>query len=141
MLVRVEAAPINPSDLGALLAGCDIAKGKSSGSEDKTVFQAPISPLKMEKLSSRINRSMPVGNEGAGVVIAAGKSDGVQAMIGKTVGMIGGSMYSEYRTLSIQKCLLMNDGVSSRDAAETLLGREHTPCERYPKTRAGETIK
>ena len=84
---------------------------------------------------------MPVGNEGAGVVIAAGKSDEAQAMIGKTVGMIGGSMYSEYRTLSIQQCLLMNDGVSSRDAAETLLGREHTPCERYPKTRAGETIK
>jgi len=117
VLVKVEAAPINPSDLGLLLAMSDVSKAAQSGTGDNPVVTAPISENIMGALAARVDQSMPVGNEGAGVVIGAGTSDEAQALMGKTVAVLGGAMYSEYRTLKTHQCLVMNEGVSSKEGA------------------------
>ena len=117
VLVRVEASPINPSDLGLLLAMSDVSKASQSGSDESPVITAPINENVMAALSARVDQSMPAGNEGAGVVVAAGSSDEAQSLMGKTVAVLGGAMYSEYRTLKTHQCLVMNEGVTSKEAA------------------------
>ena len=117
VLVKVEASPINPSDLGMLLAMADISKASQSGSEDNPVVNAPIGEAVMAAMAARVGHPMPVGNEGAGVVIATGSSEEAKALMGKTVAVLGGAMYSEYRTLKTHQCLVMNEGVSSKEAA------------------------
>ena len=59
----------------------------------------------MSGLAARIGESMPVGNEGAGIVVAAGSSDEAQALLGRTVAIIGGATYAEYRCLPAAMCL------------------------------------
>ena len=117
VLLKVEAAPINPSDLALLLAYADISKADLSGTDSNPLVTAPINPKLMRALAPRIDKSMSAGNEGAGTVIAAGKSDEAQALMGKTVAGLGPPMYSEYRTLKVHQCLQMPPGVSSRQAA------------------------
>ena len=117
VLVKVEASPINPSDLGMLLAMADISKASQLGSEDNPVVNAPIGEAVMTAMAARVGHPMPVGNEGAGVVIATGSSEEAKALMGKTVAVLGGAMYSEYRTLKTHQCLVMNEGVSSKEAA------------------------
>lgn len=118
VLVRVEAAPINPSDLGLLLGMADITKATQGGTAESPTVTAPISPAIMKMLAARVGQAMPPGNEGGGVVVAAGSSDAAQALLGKTVGCIGGGgMYGEYRTLSLGQLIPMNDGVTPREAA------------------------
>ena len=97
VLVRIEAAPINPSDLGLLLATADAQTATSSGTDDNPVVTAPIPPQTLRGLAGRSGQSMPVGNEGAGVVVAGGSSHEAQALLGKTVAIIGGATYAEYR--------------------------------------------
>ena len=117
VLLKVEAAPINPSDLALLLAYADISKADLSGTDSNPLVTAPINPKLMRALAPRIDKSMSAGNEGAGTVIAAGKSDEAQVLMGKTVAGLGPPMYSEYRTLKVHQCLQMPPGVSSRQAA------------------------
>ncbi len=117
VLLKVEASPINPSDLALLLAYADVSKAELSGTDSNPLVTAPISPKLMHALAPRIDKSMSAGNEGAGTVIAAGKSDEAQALMGKTVAGFGPPMYSEYRTLKVHQCLEMPPGVSSRQAA------------------------
>ena len=117
VLLKVEAAPINPSDLALLLAYADISKADLSGTDSNPLVTAPINPKLMRALAPRIDKSMSAGNEGAGTVIAAGKSDEAQVLMGKTVAGLGPPMYSEYRTLKVHQCLEMPPGVSSRQAA------------------------
>ena len=117
VLLKVEASPINPSDLGLLLAYANVSKAEFSGTKSNPVVTAPINPKLMDALAPRIDKSMSAGNEGAGTVIAAGKSDEAQALMGKTVAGLGPPMYSEYRTLKVHQCLEMLPGVSSRQAA------------------------
>ena len=117
VLVKVEASPITPSDLGMLLAMADISKASQLGSEDNPVVNAPIGEAVMTAMAARVGLPMPVGNEGAGVVIATGSSEEAKALMGKTVAVLGGAMYSEYRTLKTHQCLVMNEGVSSKEAA------------------------
>src|SRR5438876_5433897 len=71
VIVRIDASPINPSDQGLLFAGTDMSTAKASGSADKPVVTAPISPAAMKALAGRLDQSLPVGNEGAGVVVQA----------------------------------------------------------------------
>ncbi len=99
VVVRIEAAPINPSDLGLLLASADLETIAASGSADDPVVTATIPPQTLRGLTARLGESMPVGNEGAGVVVAAGSSDEAQALLGRTVAIIGGATYAEYRCL------------------------------------------
>ena len=117
VLVRIEAAPINPSDLGLLLATADAETATSSGTDDNPVVTAPIPPQTLRGLAARSGQSMPVGNEGAGVVVAAGSSHEAQALLGKTVAVIGGATYAEYRCVPAALALVLPDGTDPADGA------------------------
>jgi NADPH2:quinone reductase len=117
VLVRVEAAPINPSDLGLLLSAADMNSAKLGGSAARPVLTAPIDPKAMPALAGRADESMPVGNEGAGVVVKAGSSAAAQALLGKNVALIGGAMYSQYRCVKAEQCLLLPADATPADGA------------------------
>lgn len=117
VVVRIEAAPINPSDLGLLLAGVSPTRVEVSGTPDRPVVTAELSDAAMAGLAARVGQSLPVGNEGGGVVVAAGESPNAQALVGRVVGALGGAMYSEYRVLPAVQCLPLGDGATSTQAA------------------------
>jgi len=117
VVVRVEGAPINPSDLGLLIGPADMSTAKSSGTKDSPVVTAKVPDAVMKSMAARLDESMPVGNEGAGVVIKTGSSDAAKALMGKTVAMIGGAMYAQYRTLKVNECLPLPDGSTAAEGA------------------------
>ncbi|MDB5653749.1 MAG: Alcohol dehydrogenase GroES-like [Tardiphaga sp.] len=117
VVVRVEASPINPSDLGLLLGAADPATAKATGSKDAPVVKATVPATAMKAMGGRLDESMPVGNEGAGVVIKAGSSPEAQALLGKMVAMIGGAMYAQYRTMKAAACLPLPDGTTAAEGA------------------------
>jgi len=117
VLVRVEASPINPSDLGLLFGAADITTIKSSGSADRPVVTASVPDKLMRAMAVRVDRSLPAGNEGAGIVVGAGADDSAQALIGKTVAMIGGAMYSQYRCVPAKQALLLPEGTTPAEGA------------------------
>ena len=117
VVVRVEAAPINPSDLGLLVGAADMTTAKLSGTKESPVITAKLSEAGMKAMAGRLDESMPVGNEGAGVVIKTGSSDSAKALMGKTVAMIGGAMYSQYRCLRVAECLPLPAGTTPAEGA------------------------
>ena len=120
VLIKVEASPINPSDLGLLISfAADLDSISSQGSGDNTVTSMGIHPGLMQSMKPRIDKSMKVGNEGGGVIVDAGKN--VKKLIGKTVGVAGGAMYSQYRCLPAMSCLVMNEGTTSAEAASSFV--------------------
>ncbi|HEY4926720.1 MAG TPA: zinc-binding dehydrogenase [Roseiarcus sp.] len=121
VVVRVEASPINPSDLGLLVGAADLATAKLSGAGDSTIATATVPQAAMKAMAGRVDQSMPVGNEGAGIVIAAGASEAAQALLGKTVAMIGGAMYAQYRCLKAADCLALPAGTSPAEGASSFI--------------------
>ena len=120
VLIEVQASPINPSDLGLLLSfAADVQNINVTGSGDDTVAKMPVHPAFMNTLKPRLDESMPVGNEGAGVIVDAGVN--AKDLIGKTVGLAGGAMYSQYRCVPAASCLVMNDGTTSQQAASSFV--------------------
>jgi NADPH:quinone reductase-like Zn-dependent oxidoreductase len=117
VLVKVEATPINPSDLGLLLGPADLTTAKSSGSGDGVTVTAKVPAATLPFLATRLDESMPVGNEGAGTVVKAGSSDAAQALKGKTVSMIGGAMYAQYRLLKATDCQPLPAGTTAAEGA------------------------
>jgi len=117
VIVRVEASPINPSDLGLLFGGADMSTARASGSSDRPVITANIAPPVMKAMAGRLDQSLPVGNEGAGVVVHAGESPAAQALLGKVVAILGGAMYGQYRCIKASQCLLMPEGTTPAEAA------------------------
>lgn len=117
VLVRVEATPINPSDLGLLVGMADLSGAKQSGSADRPVITATMPDAVMRGMKPRLDQSLPVGNEGAGVVVKAGDSPAAQALMGKTVAMLGGDMYATYRCLNVAQCMELPDNITPRDGA------------------------
>ena len=113
--VRVEASPINPSDLGLLIGPADLSTMKAHGTEDRPILSFAIPGPKMPAMAPRLGQSMPVGNEGAGTVVRAGAN--TQAMLGKMVGMLGGAMYTQFRTLPAASCIVLPDGAKAIDGA------------------------
>ena len=117
VLVRVDAAPINPSDLGLLFGPADMSTAKQTGSAERPVITAEIPAGRLGMLQARIGKALAAGNEGAGEVIAAGSSAAAQALLGKTVGVIGGEMYAQYRCVNVASCLPLQPGTSAIEAA------------------------
>ena len=117
VLVRVEASPLNPSDLALLLAGADLSTLKNTGGAEAPVATATIAPEVLRSLKARFDQSLPVGNEGAGVVVAAGSSPAAQALLGRTVSIIGGAMYAQYRSVHLSSCLPLPEGTTPADGA------------------------
>src|SRR5580693_1553843 len=100
VLIRVEAAPINPSDLGVLGAGADLSAATQHGTAAQPLVTARVPDAALKGMTARFDQSMPVGNEGAGVVIEAGSSEAAQALLGRAVAALGGAMYSQYRCVT-----------------------------------------
>jgi NADPH:quinone reductase and related Zn-dependent oxidoreductases len=120
VLIKVGAAPINPSDLALLLSfAADMDTISTTGSGDDTVTSIKIHPAFMGAMKPRLDESMQVGNEGSGVVVDAGAN--AKDLIGKTVGLAGGAMYSQYRCVPAMSCMVMEDGTSSSEAHLHLL--------------------
>jgi len=121
VLVRVEASPINPSDLGVLIAGADMSTATVAGTPEHPIVTAKLGEGALEGLSARVDASLPVGNEGAGTVVAAGSSSAAQAPVGKTVGIAGGAMYSQYRAVDASACLVLPEGATAKDGASSFV--------------------
>ncbi|MDT5137520.1 MAG: NADPH:quinone reductase [Mycobacterium sp.] len=121
VLIRVEAAPINPSDLGLLVASADMTTATVTGTQERPIVTASLAAGSLGALSARVDKSLPVGNEGAGTVVAAGSSSAAQALVGKTVGLAGGAMYSQYRVVDAAACLVLPDGATATDGASSFV--------------------
>jgi len=117
VVVKILAAPINPSDLGLLVGGADMTNARGSTRDGLPLVSADVPPPGMRAMAGRLGEAMTVGNEGCGVVIAAGASPAAQALMGKTVAMLGGSMYAQYRTLPVAMCMELPDGTAPADGA------------------------
>ncbi|MEM8497143.1 MAG: zinc-binding dehydrogenase [Pseudomonadota bacterium] len=121
VLVRIEAAPINPTDLAVLLASADLASLEAVEGDNGVVVQASI-PSRILKLHARrVNKPLVAGFEGAGTVVAAGESDQAQALLGKVVAMTGGAMFSEYRCVPVADLMIMNPGTTAAQAASSIV--------------------
>ena len=120
VLIKVEACPINPSDLGLLISfAADLDTVSVSGSGNATVAKMKIHEGLMKQMKPRLGKSMKVGNEGGGVVEDAGAK--FKHLIGKTVGLAGGAMYSRYRCVKASSCLVMNDDTTTTEAASSFV--------------------
>ena len=115
VVVRIEATPLNPSDLGLLFGPADMSAAKFSGTAESPVVTAPVTQSALPGLAARLDQQMPVGNEGAGVVVKAGSA--VKDMLGKTVSMIGGGMYAQYRLIKASDCQELPAGTTPTEGA------------------------
>jgi NADPH:quinone reductase len=132
VLIRVEAAPLNPSDQGLLFGAADMSTAKSAGTERRPIVYAEVPAAARKSMTARLDQSLPVGNEGAGVVIGAGGAPAAQALLGRQVAVLAGAMYSQYRCAAASQCLVLPDHVPVADGASafvnplTVLGMVHT---------------
>lgn len=117
VLVRIEAAPINPSDLGLLFGPADMKTARSTGTASEPIVVADVPAAALRAMAARLDQPMAIGNEGAGVVIAAGSSPAAQALSGKTVALLGGEMYSQLRCVHVSQCLELPPGTSPAEGA------------------------
>jgi NADPH2:quinone reductase len=121
VLIRIEASPINPSDIGLLFGAADMSTATVTQGEHGPVVTARIPEKGMKAMAARLDMSMPVGNEGAGVVVAAGASDAAQKLMGKTVAALGGAMYSQYRCVPVEQCLPLPEGATPAEGASSFV--------------------
>ena len=115
VVVRVDASPINPSDLGMLFGVADMSTAEVRGSGTDAVVTAQVPEKLMKAVAGRVDQAMPVGNEGAGEVVAAG--EGASELLGKTVAILGGAMYGQYRAMPAKQCLVLPEGTTAVEGA------------------------
>ena len=135
VLIRVEAAPINPSDHGVMFGYASMDGARNEGD----ALVAPVGELGMRMMRGRVGQALPLGNEGAGTVVAAGKSPAAQALLGKTVAAMGGGMYAQYRAVPVMNVLPLKDGNTAREGASSFVNPLTALC--FPETmrREGHT--
>ena len=121
VLVRIEATPINPSDLGVMFGLSDMAKAKSSGAGNDTVLTATVSPQGLKAMKARLGQALAVGNEGAGTVVATGEGELAKSLAGKIVAVMGGGMYGQYRCVDAASCLPLLEGHTAKDGASSFV--------------------
>ena len=117
VVVRIEAAPVNPSDIGLLFGAADMRTARATGTPANPVVTASIPAQLMPGMAARLGQSMPVGNEGSGVVVDAGSSAAARALLGKTVAVLGGAMYSQLRCVKAGLCLVLPEGTTPAEGA------------------------
>ena len=121
VVVRIEAAPLNPSDLGVMFSAAKMSTAVQSGDDQNPVITADVPAQFMPSLKTRVGKATPVGNEGAGTVVAAGSSDAAQALMGKTVAVIGGGTYRQYHCVNVQSCLELKEGTTAKEGASSFV--------------------
>ena len=121
VLIKIEATPINPSDLGVMFGWSTMTEASTSGSGKDSALKAPVSPAGMQVMKARIDQSLPVGNEGAGTVVATGDGDMASSLMGKTVAVMGGGMYAEYRCIKANMCLPLLPNHTAKDGASSFI--------------------
>ena len=121
IVVRIEAAPLNPSDFGVMFSAADMSTAVQSGTEQSPVVTADVPAKYMPSLKTRVGKDTPVGNEGAGTVIAAGSSPEAQALMGKMVAVIGGGTYRQYHCVNIKSCLVLKEGTTAKEGASSFV--------------------
>jgi NADPH:quinone reductase len=117
VIVKILATPINPSDLGLLFGAADMSTAKASEQNGMPALTAQVPETGLRAMQGRIGEALPIGNEGCGLVVSAGQSPEAQALLGKTVALIGGEIYAEYRCLAAQMCMVLPDGTNPKDGA------------------------
>lgn len=117
VLVKVLATPINPSDLGLLVGAADVRTARGSSRDGLPMITADVPPAGMRAMAGRIGEAMPIGNEGCGVVVKTGASPEAKALMGKTVALLGGAMYAQYRCLPVAACMELPAGTAPEDGA------------------------
>lgn len=121
VVVRIEAAPLNPSDFGVMFSAADMSTAVQSGTEQNPIVTADVSAKFMPALKTRVNKDTPVGNEGAGTVVAAGSSPAAQALMGKIVAVIGGGTYRQYHCVTVKSCLELKEGTTAKEGASSFV--------------------
>jgi NADPH2:quinone reductase len=121
VLVRIDATPINPSDLGLLFGAADMSTATYAGTTSRPVVTATIPPARQPAVAARRDHSLPVGNEGAGVVVAAGANPDAQALLGKTVALVGGAMYAQFRAIKADQVLVLPEGTTAAEGASSFI--------------------
>ncbi len=121
VVVRIEAAPLNPSDLAILFSVADMSTAAQSGNEQNPVIIADVPAKFMPAVKTRVDKDTPVGNEGAGTVVAAGASPAAQALMGKIVAVIGGGTYRQYHCVNVQSCLELKEGTTAKEGASSFV--------------------
>lgn len=117
VVAKVLATPINPSDLGLMVGAADVASARAISRDGLPGAAMDVSEAGMRFMASRIGEALPIGNEGCGLVVAAGRSPEAQALLGKTVALVGGEIYAQYRCLAAQMCMPLPDGTDPKDGA------------------------
>jgi len=120
VIVRMAAAPINPSDLGNMFAGADLSTAQAVAGDFGPGVRAQLSEAAQRASHARMGIVQRMGNEGAGVVIEAGESTAAQALLGKVVALRGRS-YSELRRIPAGECLVLPDGTTPVAAASCFI--------------------
>lgn len=121
IVVRIEAAPLNPSDFGVMFSAADMSTAVQSGTEQNPIVTADVPAKFMPALKTRVNKDTPVGNEGAGTVVAAGSSPAAQALMGKMVAVIGGGTYRQYHCVNVKSCLELKEGTTAKEGASSFV--------------------
>jgi len=121
VLIRVEAAPINPSDQGLLFGAANLSEAVQEGTADRPVIRAPLSPKAMAAMAARVGQSLPAGNEGAGTVVAAGGSGAAQALLGKRVAALTRAMYSQYQLANLDQCMVLPPDATAEEGASSFV--------------------
>ena len=121
VVIRIEAAPLNPSDLAVMFSAADMSTATQSGTEDNSVIIADVPAKFMPAVKARVSQAIPVGNEGAGTVVATGSSPAAQALMGKTVAVIGGGTYRQYLCAHVKSCLELKEGTTAKEGASSFV--------------------
>jgi len=121
VVVRIEAAPLNPSDLAVMFSVADMSTAAQAGNEQNPTITAEVPAKFMSAVKTRVDKDTPVGNEGAGTVVAAGSSDAAQALMGKMVAVIGGGTYRQYHCVNVKSCLPLKEGTTAKEGASSFV--------------------
>ncbi len=117
VVVRVDAAPMNPSDIGLLIGPADLGSAAQHGTADRPIVTARVPESAMPAVTGRLDQPLPVGNEGAGVVVETGTSPAARALAGRVVAALAGGMFAQYRCVKVTQCLAVADGTPPAAAA------------------------
>ena len=119
VVVRVEAAPINPADIMVLLASANPSSLRRGGTVAAPMLEGIVVDVP-PALAGRLDIPVPAGTEGAGTVVAAGAASA--RLIGRKVAFRSTlGTYAEYRVERAADCLVLPDGIPARAAASAFI--------------------